>query len=350
MQRGIDQLDGYLLRVLATLLEERSVSRAAARLQQTQPSVSGSLKRLREIFGDALLVRDGTAMVPTARALGLSAQARAALAAMETLLAPPEDFDPAKAALRFRIASPDYIAPSWLAHLVQHVAVEAPHCRVELRPLGPTFDYERALGDDELDLVIGNWPAPPEHLHISLLLEDELVCMLAPDHPLAQGRQQVDEADYLAAGHVVPQPYAMAQRGVVETYLAERRQQRDARVQVPYFALAPAIVANTRLVFTTARHFAEYHARLMPLAVLKAPEGFPRMRFYQLWHDRVHQAAPHRWLRALVVKLGRELSSPPGYPRSARSANPLTGGAPSGPAEPVPRVPANGPAARPSKY
>jgi DNA-binding transcriptional LysR family regulator len=310
MPRGIDQLDGHLLRVLATLLEERSVSRAAARLQQSQPTVSGSLKRLREIFGDALLVRDGTAMVPTARATGLAPQARRALAAMETLLASPEDFEPARAALRFRIASPDYIAPAWMARLVQHVAAEAPHCRIELRPLGPTFDYERALGEDELDLVIGNWPAPPEHLHISLLLEDEVVCLLARDHPLAQGRQQLTEADYLAAGHVVPQPYAMARRGLVETYLAERRLQRDARVQVPYFALAPAIVAGTQLIFTTARHFAEYHARLLPLAVLQAPEGFPRMRFYQLWHDRVHHAAPHRWLRALVARLGRELAPP----------------------------------------
>src|SRR6478736_2230448 len=156
MQRGVDLLDGHLLRVLATVVEERSVSRAAARLHQTQPAVSGSLKRLREIFGDALLVRDGTAMVPTARAAGLAVQARRALGELEALLVEPEAFVPADAAPRFRI---------------------------ELRALGPTFDFERALGDDELDLVIGNWPSPPEHLHISLLLEDELVCLMARDHP-----------------------------------------------------------------------------------------------------------------------------------------------------------------------
>lgn len=310
--QGTDQLDGHLLRVLATLIEEQSVSRTAARLRLSQPAVSGSLKRLRAILGDALLVRDGTAMVPTARAPGLAAQARQALAAMEALVTTPDAFDPATAALRFRIASPDYIAPSWTARLVQHVAQEAPHCRIDLRPLGSTFDYERALGMDELDLVIGNWPAPPGHLHLSLLLEDELVCLMARDHPLAQdGREQVSEADYLAASHVSPQPYALTHRGVVETYLAERRQQRYSQVQVPYFALAPAIVANTRLLFTTARHFAEYHARLLPLAVLRAPEGFPRMRFYQLWHDRVHHAPPHRWLRALAARLGRELASAP---------------------------------------
>ncbi|MBB3175638.1 LysR family transcriptional regulator [Variovorax sp. Sphag1AA] len=311
MQRGADLLDGHLLRVLATLVEERSVSRAAARLRQTQPAVSGSLKRLREIFGDALLVRDGTTMVPTARAAGLAVQARRALGEIEALLVEPETFVAANAEQRFRIASPDYIAPSWIARLAQHVSLEAPRCRIELRALGPTFDFERALADDELDLVIGNWPSPPEHLHISLLLEDELVCVMARDHPLAQeGATQVDEADYLAAGHVVPVPYAMGQRGVVETYLGERRLARDARMQVPYFGLAPSIAASTELIFTTARHFAEYHAGLLPLAVLQAPEGFPRMRFYQLWHDRVHHSAAHRWLRALVAQLGRKLAEP----------------------------------------
>lgn len=311
MQRGADLLDGHLLRVLATLVEERSVSRAAARLRQTQPAVSGSLKRLREIFGDALLVRDGTTMVPTARAAGLAAQARRALGEIEALLAEPEAFVAANAEQRFRIASPDYIAPSWIARLAQHVSIEAPRCRIELRALGPTFDFERALADDELDLVVGNWPSPPEHLHISLLLEDELVCVVARDHALAQaGATQVSEADYLAAGHVVPVPYAMGQRGVVETYLGERRLARDARVQVPYFGLAPSIAASTELIFTTARHFAEYHASLLPLAVLRAPEGFPRMRFYQLWHDRVHHSAAHRWLRGLVAQFGRKLAEP----------------------------------------
>jgi len=324
MQRGVDLLDGHLLRVLATVVEERSVSRAAARLHQTQPAVSRSLKRLREIFGDALLVRDGTAMVPTARAAGLATQARRALGELEALLAGPDVFVPADAEQRFRIASPDYIAPSWIARLAQHVGTEAPHCRIELRALGPTFDFERALGDDELDLVIGNWPSPPEHLHISLLLEDELVCLVARDHPLAQGATQIHEADYLAAGHVVPVPYAMAQRGVVETYLGERRLGRDARVQVPYFGLAPSIAASTRLVFTTARHFAEYHARLLPLALLEAPAGFPRMRFYQLWHDRAHHSAAHRWLRGLVAQFGRELVAPAMAQRE--QGNPPAGG------------------------
>src|SRR5580765_2307112 len=112
---NVDQLDGYLMRALCVLVDERSVSRAARRLGQTQPAISAALKRLRAIFGDPLLVRDKLDMVPTARALQLATQARLALDAMGRLVAEPEAFDPARATQTFRIASPDYLAPAVLA-------------------------------------------------------------------------------------------------------------------------------------------------------------------------------------------------------------------------------------------
>ena len=300
--RNVDQLDGTLLRVLCALVEEKSVTLAARRLGQTQPAVSGSLKRLREVFGDPLLVREKLAMVPTARGLQLAEKARGVLAALGDL-AEPDAFDPAEAAIPFRVASPDYLAPSFLAEVARRMVVEAPRCRLVLHPLGADFDSERALADDKLDVIVGNWPSPPERLRLLLLLEDDVVCMVRHDHPLAGGPLTV--AQYLEAGHVVPLPYSSVQRGVVETHLAELGVQRDARVVVPYFGLAPHIVAATDLVFTTARHFAQSFATALPIAILEAPVGFPAMRFYQLWHDRTHHVASHRWLRGLIADVAR---------------------------------------------
>ena len=306
MRSPVDQLDGYLLRVLCTLLDERSVSRTARKLEQAQPAVSAALKRLREIFGDPLLVREKLDMVPTARALQLGAQARTALDAIDRLVAAPEAFDARVAAHTFRVASPDYLAPSFLAELARRLRSEAPHCRLEVHAMGPDFDAERALADDKLDVIIGNWPAPPERLHLSLLLEDELVCLVRRDHPLAG--TLLTEAAYLAAAHLVPMRYSSVQRGVVETHLASLKLARDARVVLPYFAFAPYVVAQTDLVFTTARHFAQAFVPLLPLAVLEAPPGFPTMRFYQLWHERAHHSTAHRWLRGLIAEVGRALA------------------------------------------
>ena len=300
--RNVDQLDGTLLRVLCALVEERSVTRAARRLGQTQPSVSASLKRLRELFGDPLLVREKLAMVPTARALQLAGKARVVLAALGDL-AEPDAFDPADASIRFRVASPDYLAPSFLAEVARRIGAQAPRCRLELHPLGADFDSERALADDKLDVIVGNWPSPPERLRLLLLLEDDLVCMVRRGHPLAAA--PITVADYLDVGHVVPLPYSSVQRGVVETHLTELGVQRDARVVVPYFGLAPHVVATTDLVFTTARHFAESFAGGLPIEILETPAGFPTMRFYQLWHERAHHVPSHRWLRGLIADVAR---------------------------------------------
>ncbi len=305
---NIDQLDGYLLRILCALMEERSVSQTARRMQQTQPAISAALKRLRALLGDSLLVRNKLDMVPTERGLQLAAQARLALEAMSALVAQPEHFEPGQASLVFRVASPDYMAPSFMAEVARRIGDEAPHCSLDLHSLGADFDGERALADDRLDIIIGNWPDPPERLHTLLLLEDDLVCLVRKGHPLADA--PLTEALYLAASHVAPMRYSSLQRGVVETHLARLHREREARVRVPYFGLAPHVVAQTDLLFTTARHFAKPFMASLPLVMLDAPPGFPTMRFYQLWHERAHHSPAHRWLRTLIAEVGRGYRAP----------------------------------------
>ena len=319
MSRPADPLDSYLLRVLVTLVAERNVSRTAIRLNQSQPAISSALKRLRELFDDPLLVREKGGMAPTDRALELRDHARRALGEMEAMRAGAARFDPASTAQVFRVGSPDFMAASFLAGAVRRFCDEAPRARLVVQPLGAEFDYERGLAEGELDVVIGNWPDPPPHLHLSLLIEDEVVCLTRRDDPRAV--RGLTREQYLVARHLVPLPYSRSQRGVVETHLASLRVSRDARVVVPYFELAPYLLVGTDLVFTTARHFAAHFARLLPLAVSAAPFDFPRMRFYQLWHERSHSSAAHRWLRGLLSVAARDvLQAGPGVGESRTDA------------------------------
>jgi DNA-binding transcriptional LysR family regulator len=309
VSRADDPFETYLLRVLCALIAEQSVSRTAIRMNQSQPAISAALKRLREIFNDPLLVRDKNTMVPTARALAVAAQAQAALGLLDGLLSSGEGFDPATTERSFTIAMPDYLAPPFLARVVRAFRAQAPKARLVAQPLGPQYDYEMALQDGAIDLVIGNWPEPPEHLHISTLLEDEIVCVMAADHPWAAPGQLTPER-FLEAPHLVPMPYSIAQRGVVESGLATMRVSRDRRVQCPYFGLAPSLLPGTDLIMTTSRHFAAYHARHLPIAIVESPIAFARMRFYQLWHPSQHRAAPHMWLRGLLSAAAPVLTDP----------------------------------------
>ena len=300
MSRATDPIDTYLLRVLVALVTERSVSRVAVRMNQSQPAISAALRRLRETFGDPILIREGGSMVPTERASQLAGRARVALAEIGQMLAGPEAFVAASSTTTFTIASPDYLAAAFMAGVVARFRAEAPQARLVVQALNPDYDYEQALAQGDLDLVIGNWTEPPERMHLSLLLEDELVCVMRRDHPLAT-RQALTLARYLAAVHVVPTPMARSHRPVVDTHLAGLRQSRDARVSVPYYAMAPYLVADSDLVFTTARHFAAQFVDLLPVVAVPVPAGFPRMRFYQLWHDRSQHQEGHRWLRSLLT-------------------------------------------------
>jgi DNA-binding transcriptional LysR family regulator len=315
MSRQDDPFDTYLLRVFSILMTERSVSRTATRLNQSQPAVSTALKRLREIFGDPLLVKDKLRMVPTERALQLLASVRVVLGEIDLLLAPGADFDPASTRQSFRLGTPDYLAPPLMAAVVSYLRATAPGARLLLQPLGPEYDYEAALAEGELDVVIGNWPAPPEHLRTTLLMEDEIVCLVDRDHPAARG---MTLAAYLQAAHVVPLLYSQTQRGVVETHLAAQRMARTPTVTVPYFAMAPHLLPGTDLIFTTSRHFAEHFAAILPLAVVPSPIDFPLMRFYQLWHGRTQHAQGHVWFRSLLSAVMRtaratqHLRLPPG--------------------------------------
>jgi DNA-binding transcriptional LysR family regulator len=308
VSRSEEPFDTYLLRVLCTLISEKSVSRAAIRLNQSQPAISAALRRLRAIFNDPLLVRDKNRMVPTARALQAVEQARAALGLIDGLLSVGKEFVAETTQLRFTIAMPDYLAPPFMARVVQLMRAQAPGARLVLLPLGQSFDYEQALQSGEVDIVIGNWPSPPEHLHMSTLLEDEVVCLMDEKHPLAvPGRLTAEH--YLQSPHVVFTPYSPDQRGVVESSLGTLRLSRDGRVQCSHFSMAPDLLVGTDLLLTTSRHFAVYHARRLPLALVPLPMGNRVMRFYQLWHSSRHRDASHIWLRALLSQASQVLTA-----------------------------------------
>jgi DNA-binding transcriptional LysR family regulator len=305
MSRSGDPFDTYLLRVLCTLLTERSVSRAAIKLNQSQPAISVALKRLRAVFHDPLLVREKGGMVPTERALEIYGAARVALEEIDKMFVEGSEFSPVSTQQTFKVGCPDYIVVSFLSGVVETLRKSAPHARLTLHSLGPEYDYEKALADGALDIVIGNWPEPPGQLHLSPLLDDELVCVMSEANPLARKPMTVEQ--YLAAPHVVPLPYSPSHRGVVDTHLATMRVARNVRVVLPFFSMAPHLLPGTDLIFTTTRHFAEHYAKFLPLAVVAAPIAFPRMRFYQLWSDRTHHSAGHRWFRGLLTATGERL-------------------------------------------
>lgn len=320
----LDTIDLHLVRVLHTVITERSVSRAAMRLASTQPAVSAQLRRLRRLTGDPLLVRAGQQMQPTERALQLVAPAAEMLQISERIFGPRRRgaaFDPATSTATFRVAASDYLDPLFLPALVARLKRTAPGVQVELLPLSQQYDYRRSLAGGEVDLVIGNWLHPPAELHLGRLFSDEIVCLVAEKHPavrLAAGRGWTPEK-YLACEHVAPTPLHPGALGVIDEHLAAQGARRRIAVRASHFSLIPLMVADSLLVLTTGRLFCSRYTAQLPVRVVRCPLPFPPLAYYQLWHDLTHASASMRWLREQVRDVARELgamSAPGTAPRA----------------------------------
>ena len=102
-----------------------------------------------------------------------------------------------------------------------------------------------------MDVVIGNWPNPPDTLRTTALFQDRMVLLMRRTHPLAD--EELDARRYLEASHLVPTPYSVGQRGVVDMYLARERLRRNVVAHVPYFNMAPYLLLQTDMVLLRRR-------------------------------------------------------------------------------------------------
>lgn len=302
-----DKIDLHLIRVLHTVLTERSVSKAALRLGMHQPAVSASLKRLRDFSGDPLLVRSGAGMVPTEAALRMVEPASSILRAAEMLFSDARSFEPATANNTFRVAASDYLDPLFLPQLVTQIKSRAPLCQIEILPLSAATDYRVQLAQGEVDVVIGNWTTPPDDLHLSRLFDDDVVCLVAKDHPAV--RRGWDAGAWLDADHVAPRATHPGAKGVIDTFLESQGLQRRITTRCPHFGQIPAMVASTLLVLTTGRQYCERFVSTLPVKVLPCPIEFPPLMYYQLWHKRTHTSTASRWLRERVKAVAEALST-----------------------------------------
>jgi DNA-binding transcriptional LysR family regulator len=309
-QALFDKIDLHLIRVLHTVLTERSVSRAAIRLGMYQPAVSSALKRLRELSGDPLLVRSGSGMVPTDAALRMIEPTASILRSAEVLFSDARGFDPQTATNTFRIAASDYLDPLFLPMFVTQVKEQAPLCRIEIHPLSPDSNYHAHLSLGHIDLVIGNWLKPPEDLHMARLFGDEIVSLVSADHPAM--RRGWDADTWLAAEHIAPTPLHPGARGIIDQMLDAQSLQRNITVRCAHFGLIPDMVASSLLVLTTGRQYCERFTDRLPVKVLPCPVDFPRLMYYQLWHERTHASSSARWLRDRIKSVAASLRTPAG--------------------------------------
>lgn len=302
-----EALDGHALRVLEVLLTECNVSNAARRLNLSQPAVSLILKRLRQVLGDPLLVRGRYGMTLTERGAALLEPVRQVIRQLELITSPPETSQPGSLNRTFNVALPDFLSAPLIGYLIARLHQVAPGIHLRFHPLTSEQHYVSQLENGDLDCVIGNWPNPPEHLRMTPLFEDRVVCLMRRRHPLTQ--QPLTLEAYQQNWHILPTPSSVGERGVIDQTLSRLHIRRPVLAQLPYFHVVPYLLLENDAIFSCPRLFADHYCRLLDLDMQPPPVTFPPILFYILWHDRTHLDATARWLRQHLVEWSRERAS-----------------------------------------
>lgn len=299
-------VDLNLLVALDALLAERSVTRAANRIGLSQPGMSNALGRLRKLFDDPLLVREGMALVPTPRAESLVAPVREALALIQHALDERPGFEPARDRVTFTISCSDYSVLMLIGPLVRRLAAEAPGVTIQVLPR--STEAARLLRDGEVDLVIEPAEIMPDvALPSQRLFADRWLCCVW------DGNGQVGDVmtleTYLRLGHLV---YSMG-RGqpvsLVDQHLAQTRTPRSIEFTVESFLLAPFLLQGTELVTLVLERAGPHLQRTAAVRFLEPPLQLPPITEMLWWHPRRTADPAHAWLRARIAEIAAELDS-----------------------------------------
>ncbi|MEM9044784.1 MAG: LysR family transcriptional regulator [Pseudomonadota bacterium] len=305
LYRDIRRLDLNLLVVLDALYKERSVTRAAERLTLTQPTVSGMLRRLREIFDDELYLRSSHGVVPTPRAEALAGQVAEILESANALLV-PEAFDPAETEFSLTFCGSDYLLQTLLGALAADVIASAPGARVTLlaRPTGvyakQNDEIDAQLARGEIDLLVSIGDGAMAEMPGMTLYHEGLVC--ASSYAAHRPGQRVELSELCALNHIILGPADTPIRRYIDERLSAAGLERNIAVSVPNFAT----------VFN-AMHHGEFIA-FMPAKIADLNGGFltrletdlsiPSANVVANWHPRMTKDPRHIWLRSKLMAYG----------------------------------------------
>lgn len=294
-------LNFYLLKCLVALVDHSHVSRAADALSISQPAMSRAMGQLRAVTADPILVKGGTGLIPTAKAVQLREFAERILGEMSELLGHAVAFDAERTHYLFRMVATDYLECLFMDRLVQHLGTRYPGISMSVRhPVHPS-QFNKVLESGEIDFAVGMLPTSLRELRHRLLFRDRIICVARAGH-WAVGRT-LSPPEFAALEHVVIMPNTVNCFGeAVDQALAVQGLQRNRRFVTPNYLTAPHLLEGTNMVALLPQSLADRFRDRFGLAELPLPMELPDFEVYISWHDRTHRHAAHIWFRDQVMR------------------------------------------------
>lgn len=298
----ISRVDLNLLVSLDALLAESNVTKAAARLNISQPALSAQLAKLRIVFNDALLLpaESGRGMTPTVRALALRGPLRSALQNLNSVVQSELTFNPMSDAKTFQVALSDNATAVIGLRLIERLSS---HAGRNVHVAFSISDSERdglLMEEGEIDLLIDSDRRIHRSMKMRVLLKEPFVMAQRKGHPRGKGRLSLDE--YCSLQHIVVSPERGNVEGYMDAHLEKLGRQRNAVLAVPQFMMVPEILGSSDYVCTVPRMLLARFSDVVD--VFELPFDAEEFTLTMAWHPRNHGDPAVKWLREMIVNAG----------------------------------------------
>jgi DNA-binding transcriptional LysR family regulator len=292
----LSDIDLNLLYVFQVLIEELNVTKAATRLKVSQPAVSRSLSRLREVFDDPLFTRTSHGLSATSKTQSLSPLLKEMLQGLESLIQPRE-FIPHTSQRRFVLSTTDFGTLTVLPKILDRFRQEAPSAILDVKSWNE--DMVTELDQTNIDIAVSVLSKePPAGIRAMRLQSDKMVCLARKGHPDIQGGLTLES--YLEASHV---QVVLGRREyfAVDRELDKLGHKRHVAVHLPNFVPAARMVMNSDLLLTVPRLFAEDMVEsVSEIELYELPFVTREFDYSMIWHERFQHDAAHVWFRGLL--------------------------------------------------
>lgn len=293
--RNLQNIDLNLFKALVVLMEERSVSKAAKRLHITQPAMSGILLRLRESFDDPLFVRVARGIEPTNKAIQLAQSITPILQNIEQLLQ-VEQFMPEASEIVVKIACTDYALATVITPFIQQLRQQAPLIKLATTHLNePLLQQQLEKRQIDFALVTPEYQAPD--IHYSHLYQEEYVCVIGKQHPLAQ-KTSLTLDDFCQCEQALVSYSGNSFSGIVDEVLKKLGRSRNVVLSIQNFLILPDILQQQPLLAVLPKRLVR---SLNHIHYFTPPFAIPGFSKTLIWHERIHLDPAYIWLRKLLA-------------------------------------------------
>lgn len=311
------KLDIKLLVAFVTIMEEGSVSRAAEKLGVTQPALSKSLQRLRELFKDSLFTRQAYGLTPTARATELHDAIQPILSSLSDLMS-PNALDLKTLDRRFKLRVDEGDLENFIEALLASMHYEAPKVRLSISSWGESHFEEIISGN--ADLGIMRVSDTPNNVRSKLIGYMEVCIILSEAHPLFQ-QDSVTVSELL--DHKVVTHHLRSENKTSFSKTEQKLKQQGHTIQpsLETDSLMVAMQAVKRgMALVTSRSIGDLFLQVMceknnfyPVKLIEIPQEVIELDEYNgrhpihiCWHERFNNDLAHRWLREKIIAFMRE--------------------------------------------